>query len=100
MGLFTKSFEVHDDDLLTIVKSLLKSAEPRDTVFLVSPYWQMNANLRTAIKDAVTDGVRVKCIMRANEKLSSEDATFFQESRVEIRSLPLFTRSLLWIVPA
>lgn len=88
MGLFTKSFEVHDDDLLTIVKSLLKSSEPRDTVFLISPYWQMNANLRTAIKDAVTDGVRVKCIMRANEKLSSEDVTFFQESRVEIRSLP------------
>ena len=88
MGLFGSSFELIDDDLLTVIKALLKDAESRQTVYLISPYWQMNANLRSAIKDAVTDGVRVKCIMRANEKLTGEDIEFFRNNRVEIRGLP------------
>lgn len=88
MGIFGNSFELLDDDMLAVVKGLLKDAEPRQTVYLVSPFWQMNANLRSAIRDAVLDGVRVKCIMRANEKLSGEDVEFFRENRLEIRGLP------------
>jgi phosphatidylserine/phosphatidylglycerophosphate/cardiolipin synthase-like enzyme len=87
MALIGASIDILSNNLLANVIEIIKEAKAKEKVYLVSPYLQLNTNLRDVLEKAVKEGAEVRLICRKGHDFNDEDRKFFGTSNLNIRSL-------------
>jgi len=75
---------IFNDDILHEIKSLLREAQPAETVYLVTPYVRFDTRIREAIEEARGNKADIKFIIRSDADHSIEDVNWLIKNRVEI----------------
>jgi hypothetical protein len=96
MGFFKPSVEIYRDDILTIIKEVLREPKAGEKVYLISPYWKLNTNFRDNISDAIENRIHLRCLIRAGEGLTDEDRIFVENVRLDMRFLDHLHAKLYW----
>jgi hypothetical protein len=96
MGIFRKKIGIEKDDILTIIKDILREAVAGDKVYLISPYWKLNVNVRESIIEALKKGVQIRCLIREGEVLKDEDQIFVDEYRLDLKTLDHLHAKVYW----
>lgn len=96
MGLFGTKVGIANDDILAIIKDVLREAETGEKVYLISPYWKLNVNFRESIIDALNRRVQLRCLIREREVLKDEDQDFVETNRIDLRTLDHLHAKVYW----
>jgi hypothetical protein len=59
MGFFKPSVEIYKDDIMAIIKEVLREPKAGEKVYLISPFWKLNTNFRDSISDAIENRIHL-----------------------------------------
>jgi hypothetical protein len=96
MGFFKPSVEIYKDDIMAIIKEVLREPKAGEKVYLISPFWKLNTNFRDSISDAIENRIHLRCLIRADQSLTDEDRAFAENVRLEMRFLDHLHAKLYW----